>query len=148
MKEPSIAEMQAVASEIATHLPDIKMLVLFGSRATGNVHPGSDWDFAVLYDRELLRARMKNYWYWLEIDRLLTQMLPSIPMAKIDVAELNHCSPLLGYQVASEGKLLYEKHPGEFIKFQCLAAKIYADTAKFREAQWEALKLALQRWEV
>ncbi|MBO1350474.1 MAG: hypothetical protein EBE86_025250 [Hormoscilla sp. GUM202] len=71
-------------------MPDIKLLVLFGSRAT--VHPGSDWDFAVLYDQELLRARMKNSWYWLEIDRLLTQMLPSIPMTKIDVAELNHCN--------------------------------------------------------
>jgi len=146
-KISTLTKLKALSPQFAEKIPYLKLLVLFGSRATGHIHTESDWDFAALYDEEIRRAYMKDAWSWFEIDLILSQVF-DIPDTKIDVVELNRCSPLIGYVVARDGKLLYEKHSGEFTKFQCRAWKIYADTAKFRKAQRESIELWLQKWGV
>ena len=58
---------------------------------------------------------------------------------------LDRCSPLLGFHVARDGKLIYEKNSGDFVKFQMKAWKIYADTAKFRKSRIKSIELWLQK---
>lgn len=140
-------ELKALCSELPEKIPYLKMLVLFGSRATGKTHTNSDWDFATLYDEKLRETCIANAWSWFEVPLILGQLF-EINSDKIDVVELKHCSPLLGFHVARDGKLLYEQQPGEFVNFQCQAWKIYADTAKFRNAQRESINLWLQKWGV
>ena len=147
MKPPTFEEIKALSPLISEKIPYLKMLVLFGSRATGHVHAESDWDFAALYDEQIRRAYMKDAWSWFEIDLILSNLF-EISDTKVDVVELNHCSPLIGYIVARDGKLLYEKQAEEFIKFTCKAWKIYADTEKFRKAQRRSIELWLQKWDV
>ena len=53
----TITELQELSSQIPEKISYLKMLVLFGSRATGNINANSDWDFAVLYDEE----KRQNY---------------------------------------------------------------------------------------
>jgi predicted nucleotidyltransferase len=146
-KTLTITELKALSPQISEKIPYLKMLVLFGSRATGRVHAESDWDFAALYDEEIRRAYMKDAWSWFEVDLILSKVFDILD-TKVDVVELNHCSPLIGYIVARDGKLLYEKQPGEFTKFKCKAWKIYADTEKFRNAQRKSIELWLQKWGV
>lgn len=62
----------------------------------------------------------------------------------IDVVELNKCSPLLGFHVARDGQLIYEKSSGDFVNFQMKAWKVYADTAKFRKSQRKSIELWLK----
>ena len=145
MKTPIIEKLKLISPQLAKNIPYLKMLILFGSRATGHVHTESDWDFAAFYDEESRQAHMKNALSWFEVPTILSHLF-EIPVQKIDVAELNCCTPLLGYNVARDGKLLYENQPHEFINFQCKAWKVYADTAKFRQAQRETIKLTLQKW--
>ncbi|MEH2381794.1 MAG: nucleotidyltransferase domain-containing protein [Nostoc sp.] len=57
---PTIAELQELSLQIPEKIPYLKMLILFGSRATGNTHANSDWDFAVLYDQEQREAYVKD----------------------------------------------------------------------------------------
>lgn len=147
MKAHTSEELKAFSLQVAERLPYLKLLVLFGSRATGKTHTESDWDFAALYDEELRKFHIKDAWDWFEVSLIISQTF-AIPDLKIDMAELNHCSPLLGYHVARDGKLLYERSAGEFLKFQCKAWKMYADTAKFRQAQRQAIELALQKFGV
>ncbi len=147
MKMPTLEELRSLSPIVSEKIPYLKMLVLFGSRATGNIHAESDWDFAVLYDEEIRRAYIKDAWSWFEIDLILSNLF-KISDTKVDVVELNHCSPLIGYIVARDGKLLYEKNPGEFIRFTCKAWKNYADTEKFRNAQRKSIELWLQKWDV
>lgn len=147
MKAHTSEELKAFSLQVAERLPYLKLLVLFGSRATGKTHTESDWDFAALYDEEIRKFHIKDAWDWFEVPLILSQTF-DIPDYKIDVAELNHCSPLLGYHVARDGKLLYERSASEFLKFQCKAWKIYADTAKFRQAQRQTIELALQKFRV
>ncbi len=147
MKTQTIEKLKVLSPQLSEKIPYLKMLILFGSRATGHVHAESDWDFAALYDEENRQPYMNDVWSWFEVPTILSHLF-EISVQKIDVAELNRGTPLLSYIVAREGKLLYEKQSGEFINFQCKAWKVYADTAKFRQAQQEAIELTLQKWGV
>jgi len=66
----------------------------------------------------------------------------------IDLIELDRCSPLMKYQVARDGKLIYEKNTEDFLKFRVHAWKEYADTAKFRKIQKDSIDLWLKQWGV
>ena len=93
----------------------IKMLVLFGSRVSGRVHPHSDWDFGYLSGErgniELLRTRMAQL---LATDR-------------IDPVNLARGSALLRMQVGTEGRLIFESEPGLFVRFQDEVALFWCD---------------------
>ncbi|NES20121.1 MAG: nucleotidyltransferase domain-containing protein [Symploca sp. SIO3E6] len=145
-KTPTMEELGELAQKLPEKIPYLKMLVLFGSRATGKTHANSDWDFAALYDEQLREAYCRGF-DWFEVPGLIGEVF-SLNSDKIDVVELDRGTPLLNYHVARDGKLLYEKQPGEFIDFQRQAWKIYADTAKFRKAQRQSIELWLQRWGV
>lgn len=145
MKILSIHELKTLSEQIPKVIPYIKILVLFGSQAKGISHQKSDWDFAVFTDQEEKQQYISQRNFgWLEIPIKLSEIFDLDPDL-IDVVEMNHCSPLLGFQVARDGKLLYERTPGDFIKFQSKAWRIYADTAKFRQAEKQSIDLWLQK---
>ncbi len=145
MKTQSLTEL---SSQLIEKIPYLKMLVLFGSRARGDTHAKSDWDFAALYDDELRQSYVKdNGFAWFEVPQKLGDFF-EINSDIIDVVELNQCSPLVGFYVARDGKLIHEKNQGEFVNFQLKAWKIYADTEKFRQAQRESIDLWLKKWGV
>jgi len=147
MDTQMLKNLQNTTAELSEKVPHLKLFVLFGSRAIGHAHVNSDWDFAVSYDEDIRKVHEQGEWSKLKIFSVLEDVF-ELPKGKIDVVELNHCSPLMGYLVARDGKLLYEKEPNEFTKFRCKAWKIYADTAKFRKAQRRSIELALQSWGV
>jgi predicted nucleotidyltransferase len=90
-------------------------LALFGSRARGDAHAGSDWDFAALTESaEQLEAARVALSILLQTDQL-------------DVVDLNRAGGLLRHRVASEGRLVYEDSPGEFIAFQLAATQFWCD---------------------
>ncbi|MDB9543249.1 nucleotidyltransferase domain-containing protein [Microcystis aeruginosa CS-1036] len=99
---------------IVEKLPNLKLLILFGSRARGEHKPDSDWDFAVLYEE---RSAQKDISSLLKIYTLLEQAL-EIPEDKIDVIDLKECSPILAHYVARDGQLLYERETGLFEVFK------------------------------
>jgi predicted nucleotidyltransferase len=59
-KIPTIAELRELSLQLLKKIPYLKMLVLFGSRSTGNINANSDWDFAVLYDEEKYNSYIKE----------------------------------------------------------------------------------------
>ncbi|MCA2641536.1 MAG: nucleotidyltransferase domain-containing protein [Microcystis aeruginosa Ma_QC_Ch_20071001_S25] len=99
---------------IVEKLPNLKLLILFGSRARGEHRPDSDWDFAVLYGE---RSDRKDISSLLKIYTLLEQAF-EIPDDKIDVVDLKECSPILAHYVARDGQLLYERETGLFEVFK------------------------------
>ena len=99
---------------LAEQLPNLQMLILFGSRARGEHRPDSDWDFAVLYGE---RSDRKDISSLLKIYTLLEQAF-EIPDDKIDVVDLKECSPILAHYVARDGQLLYERETGLFEGFK------------------------------
>ena len=117
-KIPTIAELRELSLQLLKKIPYLKMLVLFGSRSTGNINANSDWDFAVLYDEEKYNSYIKdNPLAAFAIPGILGEIF-KINSDKIDIVELNHCSKLIAHFVARDGKVLYEEPGDEFDKFQ------------------------------
>ncbi len=148
MKTPTIEELRELSLQLPEKIPYLKMLVLFGSRATGKTHADSDWDFAALYDEELRQAHVQdNGFAWFEVPVILSKVF-QIPDDQVDVVELNNCSELIAHFVARDGKLLYEKESGEFEAFRKRALKSETEMKEVRKTLRQKVEASLQRWGV
>jgi predicted nucleotidyltransferase len=89
---PTLAELREIALQLPDRIPYLKMLILFGSRARGDTHAKSDWDFAALYDGELREESCKDRGFaWFEVPVILGEAF-NLNSDEIDVVELHRCS--------------------------------------------------------
>ncbi|TSC78656.1 MAG: putative nucleotidyltransferase [Parcubacteria group bacterium Gr01-1014_33] len=109
----------------------IKLIILFGSQATGRAGKRSDTDIAILADHPLSFA---------ERGQIAEKIAKELGTNEddIDTVDLWDASPLLQYEVAKKGKLL-KGEEYDFVRFKVLAWKRYLDTAKFRRARERVL---------
>lgn len=146
-KIPTLEELKALSPHLAEKIPYLKMLVLFGSRATGHTHANSDWDFAALYDEELRKNLITNPFAWFEVTTIISQLL-KIHDNKVNIVELNNCLQIIAHFVAQDGNLIYEKEPGEFDNFRKRALKSDLEITKIRKELRKKIETGLQRWGV
>jgi uncharacterized protein len=100
----------------------LKLVLLFGSAASGRTHKQTDIDLAFLYDKPVDIL-------------LLTNRIISIRRSDtIDVVDLRRASPLLKFAIARDCVTLYENGEGFFNEFYSLAFRMYVDTKKLRDA--------------
>ncbi len=116
---------------------DISLAILFGSRAAGRARVDSDFDLALLIEKDyprdiLIRGKRKR-----ELIRKLSSYFCS---SRIDPVILNDATSYLVYQVTQTGKVIYEKNPGEFAHLASLAIRQYSDGQLFREAEKKYLR--------
>lgn len=146
-KTPTLEDLKALSPQLAEKMPYLKMLVLFGSRATGHIHANSDWDFAALYDEQIRNNYIKDGWSWFEIPLIISQIF-EISSDKTDFVELNSCSWLLAHFIARDGILLYEKDPGGFDYFRLTSIRSESELKKFRRDQRQLIEMKLKEWRV
>lgn len=113
--------------------PEVRLVVLFGSRVSGRLRRSSDLDLAVLADHPIDSVDLTNS---------ITQLLH---FPDVDVVDLARCSPTLAMVVATRGKVLYERALGDFASFCSLSLRRYEDARKMRAAQKEAILNFLRR---
>lgn len=101
----------------AKTVPGLRLLVLHGSRARGDAHGKSDWDFAFIggpgFDARGLLARLGE----------------AAHTDAVDLANLDRASGLLRFNAASDGMALYEHEPGTFERFRLDAISAWLDMA-------------------
>lgn len=114
----NIKELKNLAQKLPEKLPYVKMLILFGSRARGDIHEKSDWDFALLYDQEMRKECLKDRPYGWFADSIYLNELFELNTEYIDTVNLNTCSDFIAHYIARDGILLYEENQGEFINFK------------------------------
>jgi len=115
----------------------VKLCAVFGSQATGKVHPGSDVDIAVWPTCEL-EPLTKLRWVG-ELERLLnSDVTLVIVSARLD--------PVLGWEIAREGVLVFEDEEGLWMHHRAQRWHAYNDALPFRRAlrDW-VLKPARER---
>lgn len=122
-----------IVAQCVADLPGLRLLVLHGSRARGQAHAGSDWDFAYLADPGL------------DADTLLMRLVEGVGADRVDLADLNRAGALLRQQVASDGVLLYEHVHGDFRRFQIEAARVWCDFAPVLDPVYRTVLEALPR---
>ena len=120
------------SAQLAEIIPSLKMLILFGSRARGDVRTNSDWDFAFLCDSE---QQSKSVLFDSEIYAILADLF-RINDDQIDAINLVSCSPLLAHAIAQDGKLLYERDSDLF--------KVFKQQSLMSEEQLKAIQKDLR----
>lgn len=118
----------ALASRLraaAAAMPGLALLVLHGSRARGDAHAGSDWDFARLarddFDDAALRANLVR----------------ALGVESIDLADLSRASALLRHRCARDGIVVFAARPDTFERFQLESLAFWLDMAPILRAEYE-----------
>lgn len=133
MQSIRIDDVAARVRDLATAVPELELLVLFGSHAKGRARAASDVDLAVRCTQPA------------DLDALHVALAPRLATDRIDLVDLRRAGPLLAFEVARSGHVLYEQRAGAFREFQSLASRRYCDTAKLRRAQRRAIHVFLER---
>lgn len=127
--------LEAAARRIAEQT-GLRMVVLFGSTARGEERQ-EDLDLGVLgSDRDAIDS----------VD-LTNRFTVALGRQDVDVVDLGRADPVLLMLVARDGIPLYESAPSEFACFYSLAARRFADTKKFRDAERDWIRAAGARRE-
>jgi predicted nucleotidyltransferase len=110
---------------------NIELLIVFGSQASGKIHPASDIDVAIKFRQEAEISKLK----------LIYKLNDLFSGKNIDLVIFGaDTDPLLLYEIFFNGRLLYEKYPDLFDKERLRAWKLYIDTEKLRLMQRKYLK--------
>lgn len=104
----------------------VRLVVLYGSRATGTAREDSDFDVAVLTESRPEESFLSQYGSTLEV----LSCLLGVPEEGIDMAELRHANPLLLKQVTEKGRLLYGTE-GDFLALKLKGFHRYVDYAPY-----------------
>lgn len=119
-------------TDLARESPGLDLLVLFGSRARGDSHPGSDWDFGYLATPEF------------DPYDLLARLVLLLGTDRIDLINLNRTNGLLRFRVAAEGQTLFEERPGAFEDFWLEAVPFWWDMEPIFRAGYEEILQGLK----
>jgi predicted nucleotidyltransferase len=100
----------------------IRFIVLFGSVVRGTTNAESDIDLGVLTNRPLTFNQQLKLW----------GALSPLFNIEVDLVVLNHANPVLAFEVASTGDLLFEDKPNTWDNWKSFSFRQYWDTGKFR----------------
>jgi len=117
----------------AATLPGLDLLVLFGSRARGDAHAASDWDFAYLGTSAL------------DGDALAAALTRATSSEAVDVVDLSRAGGLLRYRVAGDGQRVLETKPGVYERFWLDAVTFWCDAAPVLGPAYEGVLERLTR---
>ena len=120
----SLAELKQLTSNLVEEIPFLKLLILFGSRSTGQNYEDSDYDFALICDRQIYQDWKKKGKSWFSLYSIFENIF-ELPNEAVDIVDLDRCSPILAHEIANNGKPLYEKQAGEYDAFisRCLISR-------------------------
>jgi predicted nucleotidyltransferase len=127
---------QALLDRIAQRvraISGVELLMLFGSRARGDVHGGSDWDFGYLAAPAL------------DVQALSAILVETVASDHVDLVDLRQAGGLLRYRAARDGVALVEGAPGTADRFRFEAARFWFDAAPVLERGYDQVLLALGR---
>jgi uncharacterized protein len=114
-------------------IPDLRLVVLFGSVARDRARSDSDIDLAVQCDGPA------------DLDVLYLAIAPRLGTDRLDLIDVRRAGPLLRMAVARTGRPLFEREAGAFREFQSLASRRFCDTEKLRRARQRAIHAFLER---
>ena len=103
----------------------LKLILLHGSYATGQIHPHSDIDIAVLS-----QDPTQN----LDTLSLIRDLSAAFQADSVDLTNLNHANPLLLKTVTNTATLL-SGHRADFDQLQLLAFHRYSDYLPYLRAE-------------
>jgi len=116
-----------VMQKIRTSLPDVMAVYLFGSAASGKMHPESDIDMAVLTD-----SPIDPEYLW-----KLAQDMAAVLGVGVDLIDLRRASTVMRMQIVESGKRLYCRDQVACDAFEDF---VFSDFARLNEERADILE--------
>ncbi|MFQ6065543.1 MAG: nucleotidyltransferase domain-containing protein [Candidatus Bathyarchaeia archaeon] len=110
----------------------VRVAYLFGSYARGETGPLSDFDIAVLLDREL--GKQETFDLRLRLINAISSILKT---NKFDLVVMNNAPLLLNFNIIREGKVLNSKDETERVIFETQILSRYLDRRYYDEKHVE-----------
>ncbi len=105
----------------------VKLAYLFGSRAGMEAGPSSDYDIAVLIDRQDVGLEVQN--------QLALAAARALGSQLVDVVLLNTAPVELAYAVIAQGVLLYQRDAAVRVEYEARVMALYGDYLPFLRRQ-------------
>jgi predicted nucleotidyltransferase len=115
-------ENSELVSLIKQHLPSVTLIYLFGSRATNEARPSSDWDIAVMAEKKI---PVSTLWE-------LKELLANTCRAEVDLIDLLQSTTVLNVQIIERGQLLYDAFDAA-MSFETRVLSMYGRLQEGRE---------------
>jgi predicted nucleotidyltransferase len=113
--------------------PDLRLLLLFGSRARGDSRRESDWDLGYLAARGL------------DADTLLLDLVNTLGTDRIDLVDLARAGAQIRFRAARDGRVLHEAQPGAFTRFWVEAVDFWCDVEPLLRTGYAEVLARLRR---
>lgn len=107
--------------------PGLRVLLLFGSRARGESHSASDWDFAYLADGTF------------DLPAFLGALVEIVGSDAIDLVDLDRAGGLLRFRAARDGVTLFEAQPRLAERFRLDAAHFWCEASPVLQRGYDAV---------
>jgi predicted nucleotidyltransferase len=120
-------------ARLASQHDGLTLLVLYGSRATGEARPDSDWDFGYLADARFDPATF------------LADAVGVLGTDAIDLADLARASGQLRYRAAGEARVIFARDEDVFPRFWFDAVTFWCDARPVIQAGYSGVLEGLAR---
>lgn len=117
----------------------IKLCVLFGSQATGQVHPASDIDLALWPEARPASQQKLAWWNDLSVQLSADVSLVIVPTWPLDFTE-HELDPVLGFEIIKHGRVIYQADPELWFRERSRLWHAFNDSLPFRRAEIAQLK--------
>ncbi len=107
--------------------PEIELFMFFGSRARGDAHENSDWDFGYIATKDF------------DPQELHTKLILCLRTDRVDLVNLSRANGQLRYRVAKDGKKLFESRKGAYEHFWQESVNFWCDAGPIIKAEYDAL---------
>jgi len=107
--------------------------MLFGSRARGDAHDASDWDFGYLAAGDIDHVG------------LLASVVITVASDRVDLVDLARASGLLRYRAARDGVVVFEARPRLSEGFRLDAIDFWCDAGPLLQRGYAAVLAELNR---
>ena len=128
----SLPELPALQTAARAHA-GLRLLILHGSRARGDAHLHSDWDFAYLAAPGL------------DPGALHADLTLALGSDNVDLAPLEAAGGLLRYRAARDAVVVFESEPGVFYKFWFQAVSFWCDAEPVLRPHFKAILAELDQ---
>jgi predicted nucleotidyltransferase len=130
MTQPLTEPIEMIAQKFG-----IEFLIYFGSYQTAYYRRESDIDIAFLAKTPLLVEQKLQ---------LLEKLILFHRKSEIDLVDLRTAEPLLRYEVAAKGRVLYEKEPELFERYRLFYIKQSYELKPVFEAEFQKIRASIR----